>query len=202
MVVAWHPAQAAPTTETAPVTPSSEATSASVLNGGPIKGAGRSGESNTIDMLVEMQQSSAGIQFNERQRAADARARGPLPPSAAPTARPAWQVNPAAPGPAPAAAATPPVSQAGLFGSGAAPQMHQAPARTAAPAVGMGDGSPAPAARAAPAEAEHPQLARWLALPRDFINYLRDNRSMVLGTVLGLLAAGWVGSVLAARLRA
>lgn len=204
-VTAWWPgAQAAPTTETAPATPAAETAPASILNGGAVKSGSRSGETSTIDMLVEMQQPAAGIQFNERQRAAEARARGLVPPATTPPQRPAWQAAPATPSPAPGSADAPPVSQAGLFGTGAAPQVHQAQqatARTALPSGAVADGSAAPAARSVSADADNPTLSRWLALPRELISYVRENRGTVLGSVAGLLAAAWVGSLLVSRLR-
>ncbi len=191
---------AAPTTDASPPSPNATPANTSVLNGGAVRSGSRSGEASTIDMLVEMQQPSAGLQFNERQRAAEARARAGLPPLSLPQGLPA-----AGPGlgAAPARQDAPPVSAAGLFGSGATPQVQQqqsAPRPTTSSAVG-GDGAAAPAPRSVSTEAHNPRLSSWLALPREIIEYVRENRAFVLGSVAAFLVAAWSGSLLVARLR-
>ncbi|RVU46110.1 hypothetical protein [Rubrivivax rivuli] len=190
---------AAPTTEVPTTNASAPAAPTSVLEGGVRKHSGR-GETSTIDMLVEMQQPSAGLQFNERQRPGDGRVR-PTPPAGGLT-----QGLPApgnSLGNTPARAEPPPVSAAGLFGAGATPQVQQQQmARPAAPVAGLAAESGGPSPRSAPSEAHaNPALARWLALPREVIQYVRENRGLVIGSAVALLLSAWMGSVLVARLR-
>ena len=200
LLLCQGPVDAAPTTEVH--TPSSNAPTApvSVLEGGGRKHGGR-GEASTIDMLVDMQQPTAGLQFNERQRAAEGRARPVVPPISLPQGLPAPSNNL---GGTPARAEAPPVSAAGLFGTGATPQVQQPQpaARTVAPAAGFGGGAAGPALRSVTSDPNrNPTLSRWLALPREVIEYVRENRGFVLGSVAAFLLAAWTGSLLVARLR-
>ncbi len=194
------PLRAAPTTEVHTPNTAAPAAPVSVLEAGARKPSGR-GESSTIDMLVDMQQPSAGLQFNERQRAAEGRARPVVPPISLPQGLPAPSNNIGSP---PARADAPPVSAAGLFGTGATPQVQQPTpsARPVAPATGFNDGAAAPATRSVTSDPHsNPTLSRWLALPRELIEYVRENRGFVLGSVAAFLLAAWTGSLLVARLR-
>jgi hypothetical protein len=194
------PLHAAPTTEVPTSSNTAPAAPVSALEAGARKHSGR-GESSTIDMLVEMQQPSAGLQFNERQRAAEGQSRPVVPPLSLPQGLPAPGNNIGSP---PARAEAPPVSAAGLFGTGATPQVQQPQpsARPVAPATGFGDGAAAPATRSVTSDPHsNPTLSRWLALPRELIEYVRENRGFVLGSVAAFLLAAWTGSLLVARLR-
>ena len=194
------PVSAAPTTEVPTPNATGPAAPVSVLEGGARKHGAR-GEASTIDMLVDMQQPSAGLQFNERQRAAEGRARPVVPPLSLPQGLPAPSNNV---GGTPARAEAPPVSAAGLFGTGATPQVQQpqAAARPAPPAAGLGDGATSTATRSVTSDPHsNPSLSRWLALPRELIEYVRENRGFVLGAVAAFLLAAWTGSLLVTRLR-
>lgn len=152
-------------------------------------------------MLVEMQQPSAGLHFNERQRAADARTRPVVSPLSSPKGLPAPSNNFVG---MPARAETPPVSAAGLFGTGATPQVQQRQnaAGPMGPATGLGGEAVGPAPRSVSNVAHgNPTLSRWLALPRELIEYVRENRGFVLGSVAAFLLVAWTGSLLVARLR-
>lgn len=191
-------AHGAPTTDTAPAA-QAPAASPSVLSGGALRSGGRGSDASTIDMLVEMQQPSAGLQFNERQRPAEGRARPVVPPLSLPQGLPAPSNNI---GGTPARAEAPPVSAAGLFGTGATPQVQQPTAtRAAVPAAGLGEGSTAATRSVRSDPHSNPTLSRWLALPRELIEYVRENRGFVLGSVAAFLLAAWTGSLLVARLR-
>jgi hypothetical protein len=198
-LLSQDPAAAAPTTEVPAPNASAPAGPVSVLEGGARKPAGR--EASTIDMLVEMQQPSAGLQFNERQRAAEGLTRPVVPPLSLPQGLPAAGNNI---GGTPARAEAPPVSAAGLFGTGATPQVQQPQpaARTVTPAAALGTDVAGPSPRSVTSDPHsNPTLSRWLALPRELIEYVRENRGFVLGSVAAFLLAAWTGSLLVARLR-
>ena len=200
LLVCQTPLRAGPTTELPAPNATAPAAPVSALEAGARKHSGR-GESSTIDMLVEMQQPSAGLQFNERQRAAEGQARPVVPPISLPQGLPAPGNNIGSP---PARAEAPPVSAAGLFGTGATPQVQQPQpsARPVAPVTGFNDGAAAPAPRSVTSDPHsNPTLSRWLALPRELIEYVRENRGFVLGSVAAFLLAAWTGSLLVARLR-
>jgi hypothetical protein len=144
-------------------------------------------DARTIDLLVEMQQPTAGIQFNERS-ARRSNEEGLARPAATAPARPA----------VPAAIEAPPTPPSGLFGSGATPAVQ---ARSVAvdahsrSAEMPGRPSPKPGSEAPP------ELKRWLAWPRQVIEYIRENRTWVAGTTATLLLLGWTASVMFNRRR-
>jgi hypothetical protein len=192
--------RAAPTTEVPTSNANSPTSPGSVLDGSARKAGGR-GDAGTIEMLVEMQQPTAGLQFNERQRPADGRARPAPTPSGPPPGLPAPGNQPGA---ATARSEPPPVSAAGLFGAGATPQVQQTQqaARAVTPGTGLGADGASPSPRAASGDAHlNPTLARWLALPREVIEYVRENRTFVLGSAVAFLLAAWTGSLVVSRLR-
>ena len=149
-----------------------------------------------MELLVEMQQRNAGISFDERTRAVDTR-----DVRMRPVTTPALPEQPSAPGTPAAAVATPP---SGLFGSGATPTVTEqrnatVSSRPAAPiGSAYGDGN-----RSSAFGSSSPGTTplSWLLVPRDIIEYVRDNRAMVVGSVVALLGLMWVGSVMFARSR-
>lgn len=153
-------------------------------------------DSQSMELLVEMQQRNAGISFNERVRTGDAR-----DVRMRPVATPALPEQPSAAGAPTAAVPTPP---SGLFGSGATPMVTEqrsatALSRPAAPTGSTyGDGNRSSAFGSSGRGAEPP---RWLLVPRDVIEYVRDNRATVVGSVVALFGLMWVGSLMFARSR-
>ncbi len=163
--------------------------------------AGASDDRNsarTVDLLIEMQGRSAGLTFNERTRrergdSTDrAESRGAVPGNTPLGAQAGHEVKP------------PDTNRAGLFGSAAVPQvpvrnspLSEArgvePLRSSAagPAGGArGDGSPDPV-----------DLYSKLWLPRMLVQWIRDNRVMVISGAVLLLVAVWGSSVAASRRR-
>lgn len=150
--------------------------------------------SRTIDLLIDMQQRSAGLQFNERQRPAGS---GEIKPRVAVPGTPqaAAALHPAAtPGPR---AEVPPTPPSGLFGSGATPMVQTA--RTANVELRGSAREEAPLPRRQGVSAGGEPLPRWLLLPREIIEYVRENRWLVLGSVGGGLLLIWGISALFAR---
>lgn len=158
-----------------------------------LRSTGSASGSGTIDLLIDMQQRSPGLQFNERQRPAGSGEIKPRPAAAAVATAPA-AVLPATP---PRRPELPPTPPSGLFGSGATPMVQSA--RTAnVDARGPSGADLAAARRPAPSSQGEP-LPRWLLLPREVIVYVRDNRWLVLGSVGGGLLLIWGVSSLFAR---
>lgn len=158
----------------------------------PLRAPDTSAGSRTIDLLIDMQQRSAGLQFNERQRpsgAADIKPRTAHP--AAPMRSTAAQ-----PDPVPKAEA-PPTPPSGLFGSGATPMVQAARTATTEPSVMTGPDAPPP--RRPDASTNGEPLPYWLLLPREVIEYVRENRWLVLSSVAGGLLLIWGISSLFAR---
>jgi hypothetical protein len=192
----------APSTEPQPAP---ETNAVSTLGLGATAGArpgDRNSDARTIDMLVDMQQPSAGIQFNERAQR-NPGTKGAQSQASQQTAQPSralTQVNmPASPQrPKLDAPATPP---SGLFGSGATPAAVQTRSQSA------GDGSSASSdagpARTAnrPAADLPPELKRWLHWPRQIAEYVRENRAFVFGCTAVLLVMAWTGSMMFSRRR-
>lgn len=142
-------------------------------------------DARTIDLLVEMQQPTAGIQFNERtprRNTEEALAR----PAAAAPARPA-------------AIEAPPTPPSGLFGSGATPTVQ--PRNVAADAPSRSAEMPGRPSSSKPGSEAPPEIQRWLAWPRQVIEYIRENRTWVAGTTATLLLLGWTASVMFNRRR-
>lgn len=151
----------------------------------------------TIDLLLDMQQRSAGVQFNERQRPTK-------PGNVTPRTRPSGIASAAARAvPAAASAAPgmriepPPTLPSALFGSGATPMLPSARAATVEPHGGAGTDAPPPRRSGVSPSGE--PLPRWLLLPRELINYVRENRWLVLSSVAGGLLLIWGVSSLFAR---
>jgi hypothetical protein len=149
--------------------------------------------SRTVDLLIELQPRSAGVEFNND------RVRPSTDRGLRPVATPQPQQTPAA------EAEAAPV-QAGLFGSGAVPQT-QARKGSESDWQRTNSGS---AGRSEPPSSDGPRrnesasgtpLPFWLLLPRELIAYLRENRNMVIGLAIGLLGLMWGGSIVAGRMR-
>jgi len=179
-------ALAAPTTEVPSAFELNQATPAPLSVTGVRAGA-RDSDSRTIDLLVEMQQPTAGVQFNERTPRSGSAGPGvrstlsaPLPQTQ--PQRPQFEV-----------AQTPP---SGLFGSAATPAVQGR-----SPSVS--DSRDGLSARAAgrPSSAAPTELQRWLQLPREIIEYVRENRTLVAGCTALLLLVGWTGSLMSSRRR-
>jgi hypothetical protein len=177
---------AAPTTEAPAAIETQQVYPAPV---GARAGAANS-DTRTIDLLVEMQQPTAGIQFNERSaRGAGGEQRARAAQSAPSVTQPPVQR------PQVEAPLTPP---SGLFGSGATPAVQ---ART----QNISDSSSrdvAPSRAAArPSSDVPPELKRWLQWPREFIEYVRENRAAVIGGTALVLVLGWSASLMFSRRR-
>lgn len=178
---------AAPTTE-APTAVEPNAASVLPLAAG-VRPGDRNSDARTIDLLVEMQQPTAGVQFNERtprNPARDGLGRTlPAPQPAQPPQRPQTDA--------------PPTSPAGLFGSGATPPvqtrtqnvMERSPSSDVMPARASGR----------PASDMPPEVKRWLQWPREVIEYVRENRGFVIGGTAVLLMMGWAASRMFGRRR-
>ena len=188
LVLASAAVHAAPTTD---VTAAPEAQPGLVKSSsGPmgLRANDTNRDARTIDLLVEMQQPTAGIQFNERaprRSTEEALAR----PAAAAPARPA----------APAAIEAPPTPPSGLFGSGATPTVQ--PRNVAADTPSRSAEMPGRPSSSKPGSEAPPELKRWLAWPRQVIEYIRENRTWVAGTTATLLLLGWTASVMFNRRR-
>lgn len=181
------PALAAPTND-APAKPDNTAPLGTAL---PAPSGSRSTDTRTIDILVEMQQPTAGIQFNER-----------APRSSSPEGRQRAATAPAGavPPPPPQGMDAPPTSPAGLFGMDATPAVQSRsssltepaqPRTAAAPTQGTGR----------PSSDVSPELKRWLSWPREFMEYVRENRYFVAASAAALLLLAWTGSVMFSRRR-
>ena len=140
--------------------------------------------SRSLDLLIDLQPRTAGLEFNERLRRENT-ARSPDP--AAP-------VNPAV------SRAPKSETAGGLFGGGATPLVNSrkvthessfdaSAGRNVGAANWLADGGSAP----------DDQL-RWL-LPRELLVYVRDHREMVAVIAVILLLLIWAGSVALARRR-
>ncbi len=180
---------AAPTSDT-PAALEPNATNA--LPGGLSTGAralDRNSDTRTIDMLVEMQQPTAGIQFNERASRNSGREGAPraAPPQPPPPPQPALRPELEAPPPS------------GLFGSGATPAV-QARSQNVVDRPSSRDDMPARASGRPSADVP-PEMKLWLHWPREVVEYVRENRGFVVGCAATLLLVAWMGSVLFSRRR-
>lgn len=149
--------------------------------------------SRTIDLLIDMQQRSAGLQFNERKLPG----RGEIKPRQASTPDVAAVPGLSTAGVTAARAEMPPPSPSGLFGSGATPMVQTARTASVEPR-GVPGMEPAAPRRAGQSTSGEP-LPRWLMLPRELIEYVRENRWSVLGSVAGGLLLIWGLSALFSR---
>jgi len=179
---------AAPSTEVPSAFDLNRATPAPLSVTGGRAGA-RDSDSRTIDLLIEMQQPTAGLQFNERTSRSESAGSGlrstlstPGMPQAQPQ-RPRFEE-----------VQTPP---SGLFGSAATPAVQ---GRT--PSVSDSPPRDGPSSRAVGRPPSAPtELQRWLQWPREVIEYVRENRTFVVGCTALLLLMGWAGSVMFSRRR-
>jgi hypothetical protein len=130
-----------------------------------------------VDLLIQMQTRSAGLEFNERK---------PLSDSREMRLRPVAVPDPKAATPAENSIST---NASGLFGSGATPAVQSSRLSGGETRI---DGGAAPSgvsrspAAGAPAE---PPL--WMLLPREVVEYVRENRGFVLGSVSAFLLLLW-----------
>lgn len=147
----------------------------------------------TIDLLIDMQQRSAGLQFNERKLPARDEIKPRQANASVAVAIPALTPT----GASAARAEMPPLSPSGLFGSGATPMVQSARTATVEPRGTPGIEPAVPRRAGAPASGE--PLPRWLTLPRELIEYVRENRWLVLGSVAGGLLLIWGLSALFSR---
>ena len=151
--------------------------------------------SRTIDLLIDMQHRGAGLQFNERRTpgSGDIKLRQPATPAAAAT--PALTATSASA----ARAELPPPTPSGLFGSGATPMAQSARTASIEPRGGAGSGVEVSTPRRAGLSPSGEPLPRWLKLPRELIEYVRENRWLVLSSVAGGLLLIWGLSALFSR---
>lgn len=180
-------AGAAPTTE-APGTSENNLAPTAPLGPAGLSQSSRNGDTRTIDLLVEMQQPTAGIQFNERSGRSGSREAQvrPVPAAAAPAQQRAQLEAPQLP-------------PSGLFGSGATPTV-QARSQNVLDRPSTSDGMPARAA-GRPSSDVPPEMKRWLQWPREVVEYVRENRAVVAGCAAMLLVMGWTGSLMFSRRR-
>ena len=181
---------AAPTTD-APGTAEANPVSSAPLGPAGMQPTGRNSDTRTIDLLVEMQQPTAGIQFNERAGRPGARDVQPRQAQATPAvAAQTQQRN---------QIETPPTPPSGLFGTGATPTV-QSRSQASHERASQGDAMPARASGRSSSDVP-PELKRWLQWPREFVEYVRENRAFVAGCAAMLLVMGWTGSMMFSRRR-
>lgn len=145
----------------------------------------KSGSSHTVDMLIELQSKSAGLDFRERARENGAPPRSIVTPGG---------VGAPVPGAAPAMQ-----SQGGLFGSAAVPTPvardtgnRDSDWRGSTRSVSSGSVEQAHETNRDEAASNARGLLKW---PREVILWVRENRSLAVGGTLLLLALLWVGSL-------
>lgn len=183
------PVLAAPTTETPVVQTPQTVRTAPAAAEVRQHGKATEGDARTIDLLLQAQQPSAGLQFNERKgssESSEGRARTTSLPNAVPASAERT----------PRTETLPQTPQSGLFGAGATPQVQNS--RPMPTPTTSSDESSARRASSGPSGTE---LARWFMLPREVIDYLRENRGFVLGCVAGVLLLAWSGSLMFSRRR-
>ncbi len=149
------------------------------------------GGARAVDLLIELQSKTAGLDFNERARENGTAAR---PGATLPALNP-----PAAGG------VGGPQTAGGLFGSGAVPM---APPKESSTREGDWRTS---TRTASPSYASDTRTERdgsgggggggRVSLPREVIQWVRDNRAMVVGGALFVLAALWGTSLAVSRRR-
>lgn len=182
---------AAPTTE-APGALETSPANAAPLGAAATRPGTRNSDTRTLDLLVDMQQPTAGLQFNERSGRSAARDVTARPAQT----QPLTQAQMPAQRPQAEAPLTPP---SGLFGSGATPAvqartqnvMERSTSSDAIPARGSGR----------PSADVPPEVKRWLQWPRDVVDYVRENRAFVAGCAAMLLVMAWTGSMMFSRRR-
>ncbi len=156
---------------------------------GRIPGHAGAAESRAVDLLIEMQPRGAGLAFTDKAR------KRPRPGDLGD--RPA---QPARPQHLATVAEAPPTSKAGLFGSGATPMVQARVATRSDPVTTAPDAFASPRRGAGSGSGE--ALPGWLLLPREIIDYVRENRGFVLACVAASLAVFWAASILVSRRRA
>jgi hypothetical protein len=144
--------------------------------------------SRAVEMLIDMQGKSAGLDFSAGTRALDKSSQADSPSRKS-------QESSLAPMPEPARA-----SQSGLFGSGATPVPATRPgadpgsawrpATSTAGASDLTENGSVPRATGAGTEWD-----QRLNLPRTVVAWVRDHRSVVVVLAIGLLALMWGGSI-------
>ena len=174
---------AAPTTDVPAALEPSAINQVSVSVGKSVRPDDRSSDTRTIDLLVEMQQPKAGIQFNE--------------PASRSTGREDFARTP--PPEQRAQADVLPTPPSGLFGSGATPAV-QARTHNVVDRASSSDAMPARTS-GRPSSDMPPELRRWLQWPRDVVDFVRENRGFVVGCTATLLLVAWIGSMMLSRRR-
>ena len=156
-----------------------------------VRAGDQSSGSRSVDLLIQMQQRSAGLEFNERRPLTDARELR-LRPVAMP----------------PGKSSQVPVSEdtktpaSGLFGSGATPMVQSNRSSGGETRVPQSEAPSAGGGRPARGASSAEPMPPWLLLPREVIEYVRENRGFVVACVSGLLLMFWGGSVAFSRRRA
>lgn len=154
----------------------------------PPRLAGTPVESRAVDLLIQMQTRSAGLEFNERKPASDSREvkLRLAPPVDARTQAPV---------------STTTTNASGLFGTGATPAVQTHRPLSGEARISSEVAAPATGARqSAAAGPSEPPL--WMLLPREVIDYVRENRGFVLGSAAAALALLWAVSLAFSRHRA
>lgn len=182
-------ASAAPTTDV-PGTAQTQAPAATSLGPAGVQSGARNSDTRTIDLLMEMQQPTAGIQFNERSARGSSRDGQVRTAQAAQTTQSPQQRSQLE------APQTPP---SGLFGSGATPAVQTGSQNLAERATG-GDSAP-PRVSGRPSSDLPPEIKRWLQWPREVASYVRENRGFVAACIATLLLMGWAASMMFSRRR-
>ena len=193
--IAVMPCISAPSVPTDP-NQASDAAELTSLGGAAGRGAEGSG-SRSVDLLLQMQQRSAGISFNERVRGRDGGDSHMRPvatsTAAAETSKPQANQAPSVP-----------TAPSGLFGSGATPMVTTQRNISVSPGFTIPSGTAqAGSVRGASVSSNGGgEPPNWLLWPRDLIEYVRENRATVIGGIAALCALSWVGTLLIARSRA
>jgi hypothetical protein len=174
--------------QAAPVMPAESAAS-TTSESAPLESRGVgpavTGGSSTIDLLIEMQPRTVGLEFNQRARA---------------TTRDGSIQRQSSNDHSGAAAPAVPSNASGLFGAGATPQVVPRKVSSEPDWKSTGDrGSIAGAQNAYRAGTDGEARMPWL--PREIIGWVRDNRGTVVAGSAGLLALIWGASVALGRAR-
>lgn len=145
------------------------------------------GGSRAVDLLIQMQTRSAGLEFNERK---------PLSDSREMRLRPVAPPDPKSTGAAENGVSS---NASGLFGSGATPAVQSSRVSGGETRI---DGGAAPGnVSRSPTAAGPAEPPLWMLLPREVVEYVRDNRGFVLGSVSAFLVLLWGLSLAFSRRR-
>lgn len=152
-------------------------------------GGRAAGEDRAVDLLIQMQSRSAGLEFNERKPLTDGRELR-IRPMSSNDGRAGTQAQDSAP-----------VNASGLFGSAAVPTTQGSRVNGNETRVNA-DGPTASALQGRAAKRSEPSETPWYALlPREIVEYLRENRLMVMSTAAAVALLIWAGSVAFSRHR-